>query len=64
MWHVLILVTGIAFGLYAGKKRAKGKTWNEVGIDLAGDLWRNAVSAYNKVAETFRCEKPSKNQDV
>ena len=64
MWHVLILLTGMAFGLYAGKKRAKGKTWKEVGIDLAGDLWRNAMSACNKVAEPFRREKPSEKQDV
>ncbi len=64
MWHVLILGTGMAFGLYAGKKRAKGKTWKEVGIDLARDSWRNAKSAWNKVAEPFRREKPPEKQDV
>lgn len=64
MWHVLILGTGMAFGLYAGKKRAKGETWKEVCIDLARDSLRNAKSAWNKVAEPFRREKPSEKQDV
>lgn len=64
MWNVLILVIGMAFGLYAGKKRAKGQTWREVSIDLAMDLWRNAKSAWNKAAEPFRREKPSEKQDV
>lgn len=56
MWHVLILGTGMAFGLYAGKKRAKGQTWREVIIDLAMDLWRNAKSAWNKASVLFRRE--------
>lgn len=64
MWYVLILVTGMAIGLYAGKKRANGQTWKEVVIDLARDSWRNANSAWNKVAEPFRREKPSEKQDV
>lgn len=64
MWHVLALGTGMAFGLYAGKKRAKGETWRQVAVDLSKDVWRNAVAAYDKVAEPFRRGKPESDEQA
>ena len=57
MWHAVVLTAGLAIGLYAGKKRARGKTWCEVTVDLSKDAWRNTVSVWNKVSWPFRREK-------
>lgn len=62
MFYAVVLIVGLAIGLYAGKKRAKGKTWCEVTVDLSEDAWRNAVSAWNKVSCPFRREKSEKTE--
>ena len=49
MWDAIIFASGMAIGLYSGKKRAVGKTWREVFSDLSKDVLRNANSAWNKV---------------
>ena len=54
MWNAIIFASGIAIGLYSGKKRAVGKTWSEVCSDLSKDVLRNANSAWNKAACLFR----------
>lgn len=62
MWNVIIFASGIAIGLYSGKKRAVGKTWREVFCDLSKDVLRNANSALNKAACLFRREAKQDNE--
>ena len=60
MWDAIIFVSGMAIGLYSGKKRAVGKTWREVCSDLSKDVLRNANSAWNKALDFFsRDVKPN-----
>lgn len=53
MWDAIIFASGMAIGLYSGKKRAVGKTWREVCSDLSKDVLRNANSAWNKAFGLF-----------
>lgn len=53
MWDAIIFASGMAIGLYSGKKRAVGKTWREVCSDLSKDMLRNANSAWNKAVGLF-----------
>lgn len=53
MWDAIIFASGMAIGLYSGKKRAVGKTWREVCSDMSKDVLRNANSAWNKVVGIF-----------
>jgi hypothetical protein len=50
---MIIFASGMAIGLYSGKKRAAGKTWREVFSDMLKDVRRNADSAWNKAAGLF-----------
>ena len=62
MWNVIIFASGIAIGLYSGKKRAIGKTWREVFCDLSKDVMRNTSSAWNKASSLFRREANPDNE--
>ena len=62
MWNAIIFASGMAIGLYSGKKRAGGKTWREVCSDLSKDVLRNANSAWNKAAGLFRREVKPENE--
>ena len=53
MWDAIIFASGMAIGIYSGKKRAVGKTWREVCSDLLKDILRNANSAWNKAVGLF-----------
>lgn len=53
MLDAIIFASGMAVGLYSGKKRAAGKTWREVYSDMSKDVLRNANSAWNKVVGIF-----------
>ena len=60
MLDAIIFASGMAIGLYSGKKRAVGKTWREVCSDMSKDVLRNANSAWNKVVDIFsRDAKPN-----
>lgn len=54
---------GMAFGLYAGKKLAKGASWCEISTDLGKDLYYNASSAWRKVSGPFRRDVGDRNAD-
>ena len=48
------LVAGVAFGLYAGKRRAHGDSWSRISHDLCDDTIGIAKSAWTKVSAPFR----------
>ena len=62
MWNAIIFASGMAIGLYSGKKRAGGKTWREVCSDLSKDILRNVNSAWNKAAGLFMREVKPDNE--
>lgn len=62
MWNAIIFASGIAIGLYSGKKRAVGKTWREVCSDLSKDVMKNANSAWNKAESLFRRDVKPENE--
>ena len=63
MLFVFSCAIGMALGLYAGKKRAKGASWCEISSDLGRDLYANASSAWRKVSGPFRKDAGDQNAD-
>lgn len=45
---------GLAFGLYAGKKRAHGKAWSVILADLAECISREVKEGWRAVSDSFK----------
>ena len=54
MFLTTVAVACLAFGLYAGKRRASGCGWYAIVRELANGAWAIAVKAWNLVSEPFR----------
>lgn len=56
---IIVGATGLTFGLYAGKRRANGKTWREI----ACELWCGMVSIlaviWRKITFQFKKDDPN-----
>lgn len=56
MWLLVSFTVGMALGLYAGKKRVRGKTWCEICSDLHEDVAENVKSLWCKACGPFKRE--------
>lgn len=57
MIYLVIAVIGLTLGLYAGKRRAKGKDWCQILCDLFFDL-RGALCTFMvHLTNPFRAEQ-------
>lgn len=54
MMTVLVGLVGFLSGLYAGRKRAAGKTWEKIFVDFALDIWKALCWGYGSVSGLFR----------
>ena len=57
MMYVVVGFACMAFGLYAGKKRAKGDEWFAILKCLVSDLVSFARAAWDKTAGIFSAER-------
>lgn len=63
---IAIIITGfacLAFGLYAGKKRAAGRSWGGILSDLTRAIHFAVVNAWKKASYPFKKENPSGNDE-
>ena len=54
MLLITVAVACMAFGLYAGKRRANGCGWYSIACELAKGAWDLAARAWNFVSRPFR----------
>lgn len=53
MMHVFACATGLAIGLYAGKKRERGDGWGKISCDLCSDTIGVAKAMWRRVSGPF-----------
>lgn len=54
MMYVIVCVAALMFGVYAGKKRAKGAKWDEIVMDFGMAAFEWASRAYGAISAPFR----------
>ena len=63
---ITIMITGfacLAFGLYAGKKRAAGRSWGGILSDLTRAIRFAIVNAWKKASYPFKKENTSEHDE-
>lgn len=54
MYTAIVGFACLSFGLYAGRRRAEGKSWHEIACELARGVWNVAAATFGALAKPFR----------
>ena len=54
MWYLMTGAVSMAIGLYAGKRRAIGMGWGEIGKEMSTGVFGVAKSAWSTISSPFR----------
>lgn len=57
--ELLVVMSGFTLGLYAGKRRAAGKSWCAIAGDMVKGIGYLAQCAWQKLCAQFRKDDPN-----